>query len=67
MIYYTQPRAIDFGNCEHLDGSAGKDIDPELKDDVLELIIDDTVSILAGDIESPNQFQIAKQRADINN
>lgn len=67
MIYYRQPRAIDFGNCEHLDGSAGQDIDPELKDDVLELIIDDTVSILAGDIESPNQFQIAKQRADINN
>lgn len=66
MIYYRQPRPIDFGNCEQLDGTAGQDIDPELKDDVLELIIDEAVSILAGDIESPNQFQITKQRADIN-
>lgn len=67
MIYYRQPRPIDFGNCEQLDGTPGQDIDPELKDDVLELIIDDTVSILAGDIESPNQFQITKQRTEINN
>jgi len=67
LIYYRQPRPIDFGNCEHLDGTPGQDVDPELKDDNLELIIDDTVSILAGDIESPNQFQITKQRTEINN
>ncbi len=67
LIYYRQPRPIDFGNCEHIDGTPGQDIDPEFKDDIVELIIDDTVSILAGDIESPNQFQIAKQRTEINN
>lgn len=67
LIYYRQPRAIDFGNCEHIDTSAGQDIDPELKDDVLELIIDEAVSILALDIESPNQMVTTKQRAESNN
>lgn len=67
LIYYRQPRPIDFGNCEHLDGTPGQNIDPELKDDVVELIIDETVSILAMDIESPNQAAITKQRVDINN
>ncbi len=67
LIYYRVPRSIDFGSCEHLDGSEGQDIDPEFKDDIVELIIDDTVSILAGDIESPNQYQITKQRTEINN
>lgn len=66
LIYYRQPRPIDFGNCEHLDGTAGADIDPELKDDVLELIIDDAISILAADIESPNQVSINKQREELN-
>lgn len=67
LTYYRKPREIDFGNCEHLDGSAGQDIDPEFKDDIVELIIDDTISILAGDIESPNQYQLTKQRTEVNN
>jgi hypothetical protein len=67
IVYYRKPREIDFGNCEHIDGTPGADIDPEFKDDIVELIIDDAVSILAGDIESPNQFQISKQRTENNN
>lgn len=67
LTYYRKPREIDFGNCEHIDGATGQDVDPEFKDDIVELIIDDTISILAGDIESPNQFQITKQRTEINN
>lgn len=67
LTYYRTPREIDFTGCEHLDGSAGVQTDPEFKDDIVELIIDDAVSILAGDIESPNQFQLNKQRNEINN
>lgn len=67
LTYYRYPRNIDFGNCLRLDGSSGIEIDPEFKDDIVELIIDDTVSILAGDIESPNAMQITKQRSEINN
>lgn len=67
LTYYRYPREIDFGTCAHMDGSTGFDIDPEFKDDIVELIIDDAVSILAGDIESPNAMQISKQRSEINN
>lgn len=67
IIYYRKPREINFGNCTQMDGSSGEEIDPEFKDDIVELIIDDTVSILAGDIESPNAMQITKQRSENNN
>lgn len=67
LIYYRFPRQIDFGQCQHLDSTEGVQVDPEFNDDIVELIIDDAVSILAGDIESPNQFQITKQRSETNN
>lgn len=67
VIFYRYPIEIDFGQCQQLDGSSGEQVDPEFKDDIVELIIDDAVSILAGDIESPNANQIAKQRSEFNN
>lgn len=67
IVYYRIPRSINFGNCQQMDGSSGTEIDPEFKDDIVELIIDGAVSILAGDIESPNAMQITKQRSEINN
>lgn len=66
FIYYRYPRKLDIGNCEQIDGKSGQSISPELKDDVVELIIDDAASILAGDIESINQVQITKQRSNTN-
>lgn len=66
FTYYRYPREIDFTGCQHLNGSTGVEIDPEFKDDIVELIIDDTVSILAGDIESPNQYSLTKQRSETN-
>lgn len=67
VIYYRTPRQIDFQGCEHIDGKQGVQVDPEWKDDIVELIIDDAASILAGDIESPNQYQLTKQRSENNN
>lgn len=67
LTYYRLPREINFGTCVQMDGSSGVEIDPEFKDDIVELIIDDAVAILAGDIESPNALQVNKQRSEINN
>lgn len=67
VTYYRKPIEINFGTCINLDGTSGPDVDPELKDDIVELIIDDAVAILAGDIESPNALQISKQRSENNN
>ena len=39
----------------------------EFKDDIVEILIDETVRILAGDIENFNQMQRSKQSADENN
>jgi hypothetical protein len=39
----------------------------EFKDDIVEILIDEACSILAGDIESMNQYQREKQNATLNN
>lgn len=67
LTYYRFPQEIDFGNCAQMDGSTGPQVDPEFKDDIVELIIDDAVAILASDIESPNAMQVTKQRSENNN
>jgi hypothetical protein len=66
LTYYRYPRELDFQDAPRVDGKKPRQTDPEFKDDIVELIIDDTVSILAGDIESPNTFSISAQRAKIN-
>lgn len=67
LIYYRLPREIRIVGCDYLGTSSPENVDPELKDDVVELIIDDAASILAGDMESVNQFQITSQRSEKNN
>jgi hypothetical protein len=69
LIYYRFPRSISIKNCS--DPSTGlistKEVETELKDDVVELIIDDTVAILAGDIENILQSQRSSTQAERNN
>ncbi len=68
LMYYRKPVDIAFDNC--INASTGKvsiDTECEFKDDIVELIIDETVSILAGDIESFNQFTRASQNAQKSN
>ena len=43
------------------------DVESEFKDDIVELIIDEAVSILAGDIESVNQSSRGTQNTERNN
>jgi hypothetical protein len=60
VIYYRHPRNIQFLNCT--DTSTGQistsDITCEFSDTLTEFIIDETVTILAGDLE--NQLQIQR-------
>ena len=69
LTYYRKPRYIQIANS--IDPYTGNlsltDVTCEFKDDITELLIDEAVSILAGDIESVNQFARGSQNADRNN
>lgn len=69
LIYYRQPIKIQINGC--VDPYTGvqttTEVQCEFKDDIIELIIDEAVSILAGDIESGNQFSRGSEGAERNN
>ena len=69
LTYYRQPVRVQFLNCSdpYTGATSTADILCEFKDDIIELIIDDTVSILAGDIESTNQYTRNSQSSERNN
>jgi hypothetical protein len=59
LVYYRKPKDIQFINC--VNPSTGSlyttNVDCELKEDICEILVDEAASILAGDIESMNQYQ----------
>lgn len=69
LTYYRQPRRIQIQGC--VDPYTGlqttTEVECEFKDDIIEVIIDEAASILAGDIESGNQFSRGSQTAERNN
>jgi len=69
LTYYKQPRKIEIAGIK--DPYTGlvpaTDILSELKDDLIEVIIDDAAEIIAGDIDSFNQMQRTNQTAENNN
>lgn len=69
IVYYRQPIKIEIKGCvdPYTNQASTVDIVCEFKDDIIELIIDEAVSIIAGDIESPNQFGRGTQNAERNN
>jgi hypothetical protein len=67
LMYYRMPQKVDVAGYTHENGVASVDMDLEFKDDVVELILDDAVSILAADTEYLSQMQVSKQRAEQNN
>lgn len=68
LTYYRKPRLIQIKDCVNPATGAvyTTDVICEFKDDIAELIVDRTVAILAADIESFNQMQIAQQREMLN-
>ena len=69
LTYYRQPRRIEIAGVK--DPYTGLiptvDVLSELKDDLIEVIIDETAKVIAGDIESFNQMQRNSQTAENNN
>ncbi len=69
LTYYRQPRLIQIKDCTnpYTGVTSTEEVISEFKDDIVELIIDEAVSILAGDIESGNQYSRGQQEAERNN
>jgi hypothetical protein len=62
LVYYRSPLDISFDNCINPStGQSSSDQECEFRDTVIEFIIDGAVAIIAGDIESFNQYQRAMQ------
>ncbi len=58
LTYYRKPKVYSFKKLDNV---------IEFKDDICEMIVDEAVKILASDIESINQKNLAQERADIAN
>jgi len=69
FTYYRQPIKIQIQGCvdPYTNTQSSTNVECEFKDDIIELIIDEAVSILAGDIESNNQFSRGTDTAERNN
>jgi hypothetical protein len=69
LTYYRQPQKIQILGCvdPYTSFESTVDIPCEFKDDIVEVIIDEAVSIIAGDIESGTQFSRGTQGAERNN
>jgi hypothetical protein len=69
LMYYRKPIFIEIANCvnPYSGATSANDVNPEFKDDIVELLIDESVGIIAGDIESMNQYQRSQQEVEKNN
>jgi hypothetical protein len=69
LIYYRKPISVKFNGCTDPETNTlvTADVPCEFKDDIVELLIDEAASILAGDIESINQYQREQQNPERNN
>ena len=58
LYYYRKPADISFDGCVNPStGQSSTEQICELRDDVVEIIIDEAVAILAGDMDNFNQYQ----------
>lgn len=59
ITYYREPRNVGFANCANIQtgGAYSSDVECEFKDDIVEVIIDEAVAVLAGDIADINNYQ----------
>ena len=68
LVYMRQPRSVQFQGC--VNPSTGTtftaNVPCEFKDDIAEIMVDSAAAILAGDIESMNQYQRETQEVTRN-
>jgi hypothetical protein len=59
LTYYRTPRNIEFNGCVNVytQTTSTANVESELKEDVIEVVVDNAAMILAGDIESLTQYQ----------
>tara|TARA_B100000902_G_C27207095_1_gene862253 strand:- start:169 stop:1215 length:1047 start_codon:yes stop_codon:yes gene_type:complete len=69
LIYYRKPTRVEIQGCvdPYTTIASTVDVESEFKDDIVELIIDEAVSIIAGDISDPNLFQRGDAMGEKNN
>jgi hypothetical protein len=69
FVYYRQPIKIQIQGCvdPYTSLQSPVKVECEFKDDIIEVIIDEAVAILAGDIESSNQYARGTEGAERNN
>lgn len=69
LTYYRKPTYIEIAGCvnPHDGTDSVADVECEFKDDIVELILDETAAIIAGDIENFNQMQSRMQSAERSN
>jgi hypothetical protein len=69
LVYYRQPIKIQINGCvdPYTNLQSTQNVLCEFKDDIIEVIIDEAVSILAGDMESFNQYSRGTEASERNN
>lgn len=69
LTYYRQPVRIQIATCQnpYTGVISTVDVECEFKDDIVELLLDDTASLIAGDIDNFNQYTRNQQSAERNN
>ena len=69
LTYYKRPTYIQIDGCTNVytGVTSTQEVECEFKDDIVELILDEAASILAGDIENFSQYTREQQAAERNN
>jgi hypothetical protein len=67
-MYYRFPVNVQFAGCvdPYTLQASPVDVECEFKDDIAEILVDEAVQILAGDMESITQYQIAQSSTQSN-
>jgi hypothetical protein len=68
LMYYRMPRMIQITGCldPYTLEVATQDVTCEFKEDIAEILVDEAVKILSGDIESITQYQLAQSSEQSN-
>lgn len=68
LVYFRIPKPVQFQGCVNPSTglSFGSNQECEFKDDIAEILVDQAAAILAGDLESINQYQRASQEVQKN-
>jgi hypothetical protein len=68
LMYYREPVKIQILDCvdPYTLSTSTANIECEFQDNIVEVLIDNAVQVLAGDIESMNQYSIANNSSEVN-